>query len=191
MTNDVLLMSCTRTDAGVVGRPPFNSWIISYCRLSDRLGEHNGNRQPTAAMLQVFPARRQGGRFFAPDFQAQLIEEVGADYFRVWQSIDTDVDGPHTRWLGRAGLPRLQFSGHPKARNRVTELTFLEPDQNLRGQHSDGSTAVFHEPHSRELTEKPITTTTCWIHSVSNTHPTRGRRQANVHRRIYRGVRGL
>src|SRR4051794_12310591 len=87
--------------AGASAVPPANlpTWIGFYdllleC-LCDRLGEYSSNRQPTAAMLDAFRARRQGGRFLAPDFQAQLIEEeVGADYFRVWQSIDSDVFGP-------------------------------------------------------------------------------------------------
>jgi hypothetical protein len=36
--------------------------------------------------------RRDETKFFAPDFQAQLIEEeVGPEYFRVWQSLDTDA----------------------------------------------------------------------------------------------------
>lgn len=46
-------------------------------------------------MLSIFYARRDETRFFAPDFQAQLIEdEIGPDYFRVWQSIETDISGP-------------------------------------------------------------------------------------------------
>ena len=91
----------TLVGAGASALPPaqlptwtsFNDLLLEC--LCDRLGQYSGNRQPTSAILDAFRARRQGGRFFAPDFQAQLIEEeVGADYFRVWQSIDTDVYGP-------------------------------------------------------------------------------------------------
>lgn len=71
----------------------FNDLLLES--LCERLAEYSRDRQPTTYMLEVFRARRGGGRFFAPDFQAQLIEEeVGSDYFRVWQSIDTDEYGP-------------------------------------------------------------------------------------------------
>jgi hypothetical protein len=83
----------------------FNNLLLEC--LCERLAEFSGNRQPTAEMLSVLRARRDETRFFAPDFQAQLIEEeVGPDYFRVWQSLETDVYGPV-----HAGLAELASKG--------------------------------------------------------------------------------
>ena len=71
----------------------FNTLLLEA--LCDRLATYSRNRQPTSRMLEVFRTRRDETQFFAPDFQAQLIEEeIGRDYFRVWQSLDTDVYGP-------------------------------------------------------------------------------------------------
>jgi hypothetical protein len=43
----------------------------------------------------AFRERRDRTDFLAPDFQAQLMEEeVGTDYFNVWQSLETSVFGP-------------------------------------------------------------------------------------------------
>jgi hypothetical protein len=71
----------------------FNDLLLQcFC---ERLSEYSRQRQPTAEILATFRARRDSGQFFAPDFQAQLMEEeIGADYFNVWQSIDTDVYSP-------------------------------------------------------------------------------------------------
>lgn len=71
----------------------FNNLLLEC--LCERLSEYSRKRQPTDEILSTLRARRDGGGFFPPDFQAQLIEEeVGADYFRVWKSIETSVTGP-------------------------------------------------------------------------------------------------
>jgi NAD-dependent SIR2 family protein deacetylase len=87
--------------AGASALPPSNlpTWTefndLLLEQLCERLARYSDGRQPTDQILAVFRARRDGSRFFAPDFQAQLMEEeVGLDYFRVWQSLDTDVYGP-------------------------------------------------------------------------------------------------
>lgn len=101
--------------AGASAMPPsrlptwteFNDLLLEC--LCDLLAEFSDNRQPTAKMLAIFRARRDQTRFFAPDFQAQLIEEeIGADYFRVWQSLDTEIYGPvHAALAELARLGRL------------------------------------------------------------------------------------
>lgn len=87
--------------AGASALPPsrlptwtqFNDLLLEC--LCDRLAEYSDNRQPTDGMLSVFRGRRDETRFFAPDFQAQLMEEeIGLDYFRVWQSLESDAYGP-------------------------------------------------------------------------------------------------
>ena len=99
--------------AGASALPPSNlpTWaqfnnLVLEC-LCERLAEYSENRQPTEQMLSVFRERRDETHFFAPDFQAQLMEEeVGADYFRVWQSLETDLYGPV-----HAGLAELASRG--------------------------------------------------------------------------------
>jgi hypothetical protein len=85
----------------------FNA-VLLEC-LCESLTAFSRNRQPAMQMLELFQSRRDETRFFAPDFQAQLIEEeVGQDYFRVWQSLDTDVYGPvHTALAELAAAGRL------------------------------------------------------------------------------------
>jgi len=83
----------------------FNDLLLEC--LCERLDEYTRNRQPTAQMLEAFRARRDQTRFLSPDFQAQLMEEeVGVDYFAVWQSLDTDAYGPV-----HAGLAELAANG--------------------------------------------------------------------------------
>lgn len=71
----------------------FNRLVLdALCR---RLDQFSRDRQPTAQMLQTMLARRDTTRFLTPDFQAQLIEEeVGADYFAVWQSLPATAFSP-------------------------------------------------------------------------------------------------
>lgn len=87
--------------AGASGIPPsrlpgwieFNQLLLET--LCVKLDDYSSRRQPTARMLEVFGSLRDDARLLAPDFQAQLIEEeVGADYFAVWQSLETWVYGP-------------------------------------------------------------------------------------------------
>ena len=95
----------------------FNNLLLES--LCERLNEYSSNRQPTAQMLAVFRARRDQTRFLAPDFQAQLMEEeVGADYFSVWQSLETRVFGPV-----HAGLADLAVRG------RLTAIITTNFDQ--------------------------------------------------------------
>jgi NAD-dependent SIR2 family protein deacetylase len=83
----------------------FNSLLLEA--LCDKLAAFSGNRQPTNEMLETFRWRRDKTQFFSPDFQAQLMEEeIGGDYFAVWQSIDSDVYGPV-----HAGLAELAAQG--------------------------------------------------------------------------------
>jgi hypothetical protein len=99
--------------AGASAMPPsrlptwkgFNDLLLEC--LCERLNEYSSNRQPTAEMLAAFRERRDKTNFLAPDFQAQIMEEqVGADYFAVWQSLDTNVFGPV-----HAGLAELASRG--------------------------------------------------------------------------------
>jgi hypothetical protein len=67
----------------------FNDMLLEC--LCEQLDKYSGDRQPTSEMLSRFRERRDETHFFAPDFQAQLMEEeIGKDYFRVWQSLETD-----------------------------------------------------------------------------------------------------
>jgi hypothetical protein len=101
--------------AGGSAVPPSNlpTWtqfndLLLEC-LCNRLAVFSRVQQPTADMLEEeCRARRDGSGFFAPDFQAQLIEEeIGPDYFRVWQSLDTSVFGPvHTALADLAASKR-------------------------------------------------------------------------------------
>ncbi len=71
----------------------FNRLVLDA--LCSRLDQFSRERQPTAQMLQTMLSRRDTTRFLTPDFQAQLIEEeVGADYFAVWQSLPATAFGP-------------------------------------------------------------------------------------------------
>lgn len=87
--------------AGASTLPPSNlpTWfqfndLFLEC-LCERLAVYSRNRQPTEEMLSAFRTRRDKTGFFAPDFQAQLMEEeIGPEYFRVWQSLKTDEYGP-------------------------------------------------------------------------------------------------
>lgn len=87
--------------AGASALPPSNlpTWTgfntqLLEC-LCERINVYSGNRQPTAAMLAAFRARRDQTNYFSPDFQAQLMEEeIGADYFRVWESLQNAPHGP-------------------------------------------------------------------------------------------------
>ncbi len=98
--------------AGASALPPaslptwtqFNNLLLQS--LAERLAEYSGNRQPTAQMLATFRALRDTTGFFAPDFQAQLIEEeIGAEYFRVWQSLESDRPGPVHAGLAELATP--------------------------------------------------------------------------------------
>ena len=101
--------------AGASALPPsklptwneFNDLLLES--LCEQLAEYSMNRQPTSDMLSMFRERRDKTSFFAPDFQAQLMEEeAGSDYFRVWQSLETDVYGPvHTGLADLASRGRL------------------------------------------------------------------------------------
>lgn len=71
----------------------FNTVVLDA--LCQRLDQFSRDRQPTAQMLQTMLARRDQTNFLTPDFQAQLIEEeVGADYFGVWQSLPSTAFSP-------------------------------------------------------------------------------------------------
>jgi tetratricopeptide (TPR) repeat protein len=87
--------------AGASAMPPsnlptwnqFNTLLLES--LCERLAAYSGDRQPTTQMLGVFHQRRDRTQFFAPDFQAQLIEdEIGKEYFKVWRSLEPAEFGP-------------------------------------------------------------------------------------------------
>ena len=87
----------------------FNSVLLES--LGEQVAAYSRQRQPVDVMLTALKARRDQTAFLPPDFQAQLMEEeVGADYFRVWQSIDTDVFGPV-----HAGIAELAATGRVAA----------------------------------------------------------------------------
>lgn len=126
---DTLRSSATQfvafVGAGASAIPPsqlptwrgFNQLLLEC--LCERLDDYSRKRQPTARMLEAFKSRRDDTKLLAPDFQAQLMEEeVGGDYFAVWQSIDTDVYGPV-----HAGLAELA------ARGRLTAIVTTNFDR--------------------------------------------------------------
>jgi hypothetical protein len=66
----------------------FNTIVLEA--LGERVGEYT-SLQPVARSIQSLIARRDGSTCFAPDFQAQIMEEeCGADYFRVLTALDSD-----------------------------------------------------------------------------------------------------
>jgi hypothetical protein len=99
--------------AGASALPPsqlptwkgFNELLLEC--LCERLDDYSRKRQPTARMLEAFKSRRDDAKLLAPDFQAQLMEEeIGHDYFAVWQSLETSIYGPV-----HAGLAELAARG--------------------------------------------------------------------------------
>lgn len=101
--------------AGVSAMPPSNlpTWngfnsllLVSLC---ESLGRFSDNREPASELLTELESRREETKFFGPDFQAQLMEEeIGADYFSVWQSLETDRYGPvHAQIAELASRGRL------------------------------------------------------------------------------------
>jgi hypothetical protein len=129
--------------AGASALPPsklptwtgFNNLLLEC--LCERLNEYASNRQPTAEMLEAFRVLRDVTGFFAPDFQAQLMEEeVGADYFRVWQSLETDAYGPV-----HAGLAELAATGRMAAIITTNFDRLIETALRDRGQTFE----VFHD----------------------------------------------
>jgi hypothetical protein len=134
--------------AGASALPPsslptwkeFNTLLVEA--LCERVAEFSGERQPTTQMLAAFRQRRDHTRFFAPDFQAQLMEEeIGHDYFRVWQSLDTDVTGPV-----HAGLAELASRGRLAAIITTNFDRLIETALLARG----NSVRVFHDPATFE-----------------------------------------
>ncbi len=103
--------------AGASILPPSSlpGWIDFNTTLLECLGEqvatYTRGRQPVDRLLAALKERRDTTAFLPPDFQAQLMEEeVGADYFHVWQSLDTDVFGPV-----HAGIAELAAQGRVAA----------------------------------------------------------------------------
>src|SRR5262245_61296225 len=93
-------------------------------------------------MLETFRWRRDKTQFFSPDFQAQLMEEeVGADYFSVWQSIDGSVYGPV-----HAGLAELAVQRRLAAIVTTNFDQLTEKALTARGQKFQ----VFHDLRSFE-----------------------------------------
>lgn len=87
--------------AGASALPPsclptwrgFNTLVLEA--LCERLATFSRDRQPTDRILESFRSRRDGTQYLTPDFQAQLMEEeVGGEYFRVWQSLQGGAFGP-------------------------------------------------------------------------------------------------
>ncbi len=70
------------------------NWRDFHRAVLEALGARVGrdtNPQFVAEKLREILARREVERVYAPDFMAQLMEEeVGEDYFRVLQALDTD-----------------------------------------------------------------------------------------------------
>ena len=103
--------------AGASALPPSSlpGWIEFNSTLLECLGEqvaiYSRDRQPVDELFAAIKERRDTTSFLPPDFQAQLMEEeIGADYFRVWQSLDTDVYGPV-----HAGIAELAAAGRVAA----------------------------------------------------------------------------
>src|SRR5262245_23486308 len=118
----------------------FNSLLLEA--LCNTLAAFSGNRQPANEMLATFRWRRDKTKFFSPDFQAQLMEEeVGPDYFAVWQSIDSNVYGPV-----HAGLAELAAQRRLAAIVTTTFDQLTEKALTARGQRFQ----VFHDLPSFE-----------------------------------------
>lgn len=116
----------------------FNDLLLEC--LCDGLAAYSNNRQPTDEMLAAFKERRNRTPFFPPDFQAQLMEEeVGADYFHVWQSLETDVYGPV-----HEGLAELASQGRLSAIITTNFDRLIETALNARGIPFE----VFHDAAS-------------------------------------------
>jgi hypothetical protein len=112
----------------------FNNLLLEC--LCERLAEYSRNRQPTAEVLSVLRARRDGTRFFAPDFQAQLMEEeVGPDYFRVWQSLERPSWG-HISTCNNLITCFSLFSNERSVFFQISRWQGLPPGIRLR-QHDD------------------------------------------------------
>jgi hypothetical protein len=129
--------------AGASALPPsklptwteFNNQLLEC--LCEVLAKYSRNRQPTEEMLSLFRGRRDKTHFFASDFQAQLMEEeIGLDYFRVWQSLETDVYGPV-----HAGLAELASRGRLAAVITTNFDQLIETALRERGQAFE----VFHD----------------------------------------------
>ncbi len=130
--------------AGASAIPPsfLPSWngfnnLLLEC-LCERLAAFSDNRQPTDDMLARFQERRDETQFFAPDFQAQLMEEeIGGDYFKVWQSLETDQYSPvHT------GLTQLATQNQLAAIITTNFDCLLEKALEEKGQ----SFKVYYDP---------------------------------------------
>jgi SIR2-like protein len=66
----------------------FNTIVLE--ELGKRVGEYTSLQHVTRGIESLI-ARRDGSTCFAPDFQAQIMEEeCGADYFRVLTALDSD-----------------------------------------------------------------------------------------------------
>jgi hypothetical protein len=105
----------------------FNSTLLEC--LGEQLATYSRNRQPVDEMLAAIKERRDTASILPPDFQAQLIEEeIGADYFRVWQSLDTDVFGPV-----HAGVAELAAQGRIAAIITTNFDRLLEVALHARG----------------------------------------------------------
>ncbi len=104
--------------------------------LLDVLNEYTEGREHTEHILARLRERRDKTMFFAPDFQAQLMEdEIGSRYFSIWQSIDTDTYGP-----AHAGLAELAGRGQLAAIvttnfDRLIELALRARGQDYRVYH--------------------------------------------------------
>ncbi len=121
--------------AGASALPPSSlpGWIEFNSALLECLGEqvatYSRQRQPVDELLAAIKQRRDTTSFLSPDFQAQLMEEeVGADYFRVWQSLDTDVYGPV-----HAGIAELAAAGRVAAIVTTNFDRLLEVALHARG----------------------------------------------------------
>jgi hypothetical protein len=115
----------------------FNSLLLEC--LIERLTEYS-RKGHTEGLLEGFRARRDLTGFFAPDFQAQLMEEeIGADYFDVWQSLDTGVCGPvHTALAELAARGRLAAIITTNF-DRLIETAFEKQGQPFRVLHDAAS----------------------------------------------------
>lgn len=150
--------------AGASAAPPaclptwtgFNDLLLEC--LCERLGAYSENRQPVAIMLETFRRIRNDGRFFAPDFQAQLIEEeVGAAYFRVWQSIDSKIFGPVHAGLAEIAADRRLSAIITTNFDRLLETALAAIGVPFEVLHDEAS-------FSRFLTSRPVALPVLKIH---------------------------
>ena len=143
--------------ASAVGASRLPTWtefndLLLEC-LCESIDDFSENRQPTDSMLQSFRDKRDKASYLSPDFQAQLMEdEIGPDYFRVWQSLESKAFGPVHR-----GFVRLAQEGKLAAIittnfDRLIEMAFERSGLHYRVYYDAAGFESFSHDEARQTT---------------------------------------